>query len=195
MNHPDPRAISAAEKAAEHFANGSDANFKTAHKTGFHAGVAWRDAAGPPESPAEEDDTPPCLPGKKAGTFVGKFVPEPVSPASSCDEGAAPPPEWGFANKAAALPRLFVHEPWASQSPSASTFERPNGCKFCHEYLSVIECNAALAEAKQQGRAEAFLEVAELAKQDPERYSTVQFFAEVRALQCCPTPSKGDVDG
>lgn len=162
MNHPDPRAISAAEKAAEHFANGSDANFKTAHKAGFHAGVAWRHAAGPPESP--------------------------VPPAS-------PPPEGGFANKAAALPRLFVHEPWASQSPSASTFERPNGCKFCHEYLSVIECNAALAEAKQQGRAEAFLEVAELAKQDPERYSTVQFFAEVRALQCCPTPSKGDVDG
>lgn len=153
----DPRALCAAEKHLEMVLKregGPGQHSNVIVVEAYQTGWAARDAAGPPESPAEEDDTPPCLPGKKVGTFVGKFVPEPVSPAPP----ASPPPEGGFANKAVALPRLFVHEPWASQSPSASTFERPNGCKFCHEYLSVIECNATLAEAKQQGRVEALEE-------------------------------------
>lgn len=201
----DPRALCAAEEAADSVTAGDIANYVTRRRLYnklFLAGVAWaRHAAGPPESPAPKVGQSICEHGN----------PEPLT-CKKCQEPASPPPE-GFP------PRV-----WVSIAGATTWMEKPTSSDpgfEAMEYISLEEHSAllaekqaavdsyaltithadkrrheletALAEAKQQGRAWAFLRAARHARiywGDAVANQLEAWFQE-----CSTTPSKGAVDG
>lgn len=165
MNPPDPRAISAADKYCETLESNECLPLDVAN--GFLAGVAWaRDAAGPAESPAPPASPPPEVeilrealrefdddenwliegsyrdrPSKTGSgdmVFIGKWDPR-VFASHALAGTPLPNTEEEHRRKLSAF-----YEPGKMASHAAET--------------RIKELEALLAEAKQQGRAEAFRE-------------------------------------